>query len=310
MSYVFSARHMPTAGTHAPKPVVFVIGSSGNVGQATVNALSIKYGRKLDIRAGVRRPESVAAFKHLTGVTVVKAEMGKDEDLKMAFKGVKSLLIVTPGAEDRVELALKTGEAAKDAGVEYVVVISCTHAEKQDTLFGKQLYEVEQAILSLNLPAVILRLPWFMENYFNFKDSIKEDLIFHTPADGNKEFQVVCMDDAGSAVAAILASPEKHAGKTYSLVSDRNTFEQVSGAFTRALSREITYMRVSYDEARQSLQQAEVPEWMVEGFLQFYKSVDSGAEQELRGDEHFKEITGKNPTKLLTWMNRYANGFK
>ena len=299
---------MPTAGTHVPKPIVFVIGSSGNVGQATVNALSINYGRKLDIRAGVRRPESVAAFKHLIGVTVVKAEMG--EDLKQVFKGVKCLLIVTPGTENRVELALKTGEAARDAGVEYVVVISGTNVEKQDTLFGKQFYGVEQAILSLNVPTVILRLPWFMENYFSFKDSIKRDLVFRTPADGNKEFQVVCMQDAGSAAAAILASPEKHAGKTYSLVSDRNTFDQVAEALTRALSREITYTRMSYDEGRQSLQEAGVPEWRIEGLMQFYESVDSGTGEELRGDDHFKEITGKNPTKLLTWMNRFANAFK
>ena len=301
---------MPTAGNSQPKPVVFVIGSSGNVGKATVNALSIKYGRKLQIKAGVRRPESVSAFQHLTGVSVVEAVMGEYDKLLELFKGVNTLLIVTPGSEDRVELTLKTAEAAKDAGVEYLVVISGTNAETQDTLFGRQLHEVEQAVLGLELPCTILRLPWFMENYFNFKDSIKKDLIFHTPADANKEFQVVCMNDAGSAAAAILASPEKHAGKVYSIVSDRNTFEQVSEAFTRALSREITYMRVSYDDAKQSLMDMGVPEWIAEGFMDFYMTIDSGAAQSLGGDEHFKEITGKNPTKLFTWMTRFANVFK
>ena len=58
-----------------------------------------------------------------------------------------------------------------------------------------------------------------MENYFSLKDTIKNDLVFHAPADANKEFQVVCMDDAGSAIATVLASPEKHAGRVYSLVS-------------------------------------------------------------------------------------------
>ena len=310
MSYVFSARHMPRAGNLAPKPVVFVIGSSGNVGKATINALSINYGRKLDIRAGVRSPESVAEFKRLTGVTVVKAEMGQCEALKELFKGVKSLLIVTPGTENRVELALKTAEAAKDAGVEFVIVISGAIAENENTLFGKQYHEIEQGILALDVPCVILRLPWFMENYFRFQDSIKNDLVFHAPAVGNKEFQVVCMDDAGSATAVVLASPEKHAGRVYSLVSDRNTFEQVSEAFTRALSREITYMRVSSEETKQGLQQAGLPDWRMEGLLQFYATIDTGDAQALGGDEHFKEITGKNPTKLLTWMNRFANAFK
>ncbi|XP_028403076.1 uncharacterized protein LOC114525829 [Dendronephthya gigantea] len=310
MSYVFSARHMPTAGGSQSKPIVFVIGSSGNVGKATINALSINFGRKLDIRAGVRRPESVSDFKHLTGVTVVKAEMGQCEALLGLFKGVKALLIVTPGTGNRAELVGKTAEAAKSAGVDYIVVISGTTAEKPDTILGKQLCEVEQAVTSLEVPFVILRLPWFMESYFKYKDSIKADLMFHAPVDGGKEFQVVCMDDAGSAAAVVLASPEKHAGKIYTLVSDRNTFEQVSAALTRALSREITYVRMSYEETRQSLQNAGVPELFIEGLLEFYQTIDSGEAQAFGGDEHFKEITGKNPTKLLTWMNRFASAFK
>lgn len=310
MSYVVSACHIPRAGCNQPKPVVFVIGSSGYVGQATINALSINYGRKFDIRAGVRRPESVVKFKNLTGVTVVKAEMGQLEALMEIFKGVNALLIVTPGSQDRAELVQKTAEAAKHAGVTYIVVISGTTVEVQDSLFAKQLYQVEQAVLGVDVPCVILRLSWYMENYFNFKDSVKKDLIFYSPVEASKEFQVVCMDDVGSATSAILASPEKHAGKIYSLVSDRNTFNQVSEIFTRALSRDITYVRVSYDETRQSLLESGLPEWIVEGYLQFYMTVDSGAARELGGDAHFKEITGKNPTKLLTWMNRYANAFK
>ena len=38
------------------KPVVFVIGASGQIGTATVQALSTRFSDKLDIRAGVRNP--------------------------------------------------------------------------------------------------------------------------------------------------------------------------------------------------------------------------------------------------------------
>ena len=50
------------------KPVVFVIGASGNIGSATVQALSAKYSDKVEIRAGVRNPDKADKLKvrHLT----------------------------------------------------------------------------------------------------------------------------------------------------------------------------------------------------------------------------------------------------
>ena len=61
------------------KPVVFVIGATGNIGSATVTALSIRHADKLDIRAGVRNPDKAEKLKGLTGVSVVQAEMGAKE---------------------------------------------------------------------------------------------------------------------------------------------------------------------------------------------------------------------------------------
>ena len=45
------------------KPVVFVIGASGLIGSATVQALSAKYSDKVEIRAGVRNPDKADKLK-------------------------------------------------------------------------------------------------------------------------------------------------------------------------------------------------------------------------------------------------------
>ena len=60
------------------KPVVFVIGASGNAGAATIAALAERYSDKLEIRAGVRNPDKLKAP---AGVTVVHATMGDKENL-------------------------------------------------------------------------------------------------------------------------------------------------------------------------------------------------------------------------------------
>ena len=82
------------------KPVVFVIGASGNVGSATIQALAAKYASRVEIRAGVRNPDKADKLKSIPNVSVVKAEMGTAE-LENTLKGVHSLFIVTPGVINR-----------------------------------------------------------------------------------------------------------------------------------------------------------------------------------------------------------------
>lgn len=111
------------------KPVVFVIGATGNIGCATVTTLAEKYADKVEIQGGVRNPDKADKLKEIAGITVVKAEMGAKDQLVKTFKGVSALFIVTPSVVDRAELAIATAEAAKEAGVKAVVVVSMIMAD-------------------------------------------------------------------------------------------------------------------------------------------------------------------------------------
>ena len=124
------------------KPVLFVIGASGNIGKATLGALSAKYAEKFNIHAGVRNPGKSEELSKLPGVSVVQAEMGNDK-LKETLKGVDALYIVTPGAENRAPLTLATAQAAKVAGVKFLLVVSVATAELKNTIFGRQLSEID-----------------------------------------------------------------------------------------------------------------------------------------------------------------------
>ncbi len=55
-----------------------------------------------------------------------------------ALKHVDSVFIVTPGGtENRGEIALGAAKACKRAGVKFVVLLSVTAADHQDTIFGR-----------------------------------------------------------------------------------------------------------------------------------------------------------------------------
>lgn len=293
------------------KPVVFVIGASGNVGKATVKALSATYGRKLDIKAGVRQPGKATDMSSLVGVTVVEAVMGQKEKLKETLKDVNALYIVCPGTENRAELSIATAEAAKEAGVKHILVLSVATADLTDTIFGKQFNEIETAVSGLGVPYTFLRLPLFIDNYFAYQGTVKDQSAFYGPVEPNKPYTPVAVEDAGSAASVILSSPEKHAGKTYTVVSDRHTFGGVAEAFTKGLSRDVKYVRVPYEDAKAAFMQMGFPEWQTDGIMELYKLIDSGSpvtNQESLND--FTEITGKKPTSLCTWVMRVATAFK
>ena len=294
------------------KPVVFVIGASGNIGAATVAALSSKYADKVEIRAGVRNPESADKLKGLNGVTLVAAEMGGDRDkLVSTLKGVDALFIVTPGTKARAELSIATAEAARDAGVKFLLVVSVLTADLTDTIFGAQFAKLESTISGLGVTYAFLRLPLFTDNYWGFKDTIKSQSTFYGPIDPSKPFTPVLVADAGNAAAAILSNPTGHANRTYNLVSDRHTLSEVAAIFSEALGRQVQYVQVPFEAAKQALLQMGFPEWQADGVLELDKLINGGSPVTNQGDlGQYTAITGEKPTDIRTWIGAVKGAFQ
>ena len=293
------------------KPVVFVIGASGQIGSATVQALSTRFSDKLDIRAGVRNPDKADKLKGFKGVTVVRAEMGVKGELINTFKGVDALYIVTSGTENRAELTITTAEAAKEAGVKHILVVSLCSADNPNTVFGKQFTEIEVGISKLGVSYVILRLPWFLENFLADTSTIRESSQFYLPVDPTKHIPFIAVEDAGVASAVILADPKKHTNKTYDIVSNRHSLGDVAAAFTEALGKEVKYVLVQYEDIKKTLLGAGMPQWRVEGMLGYLKLVDGGLEgADVPEIGDFERITGEKPTSLKEWVAKVKDTFK
>lgn len=291
------------------KPVVFVIGATGQVGTSTVTNLAAKYADRVEIKAGVRNLENAGKIKFIDGVSLVQATMG-DEGLLQVLSGVDTLLIVTPSSENQAELAVSTAELAKKAGVKQVVVVSVLVADIADTVIGSQFREIEEKISKLGIPYTIIRLPFFTENYWAFRDTIANQGIIYCPADPEKPYTPVAIEDVGNATAAILVDPSSYANRVLNVVSDRQTFNEVAKGFSAALGKEIKYVQVPYDEAKKPLLDIGLPEWQVQEVLELYKLIDSSNPVMWNSDTGvFRQITGSHPTDLKHWLAKYAEAF-
>ena len=65
--------------------------------------------------------------------------------------------------QDRAALTINGINAAKDASVPFLLVLSVPTAG-QDTVFGRQFGEIEEAATSSGVPTTLLRLPLFTDN--------------------------------------------------------------------------------------------------------------------------------------------------
>lgn len=284
------------------KPLVFVIGASGKVGTATVQALAEKYSTRVEIRAGTRKPDTTH-LRDIPGITVVHAEVGKREELVDTLRGVHALYIVTPSSENRDTLTISTAEAAKEAGVKRILVASELGADLSHTVLGKEFGKIEKAVSTLGIPFTFLRLPFFIDDMkASFKASIKERAEFSSLVEGNKTFTGAVVADMGKASAAILCEPtEKHVSKTYEMISDRFTFDDVAKAFSEALKKKVTYKYEPFN--RQAKLALGIPERAVNIMEQWSLLINGGCTVYTAPElGHYQQITGEEPTSMKSWV--------
>ena len=294
------------------KPTVFVLGCSGSIGSATVKALSSKFSGKLNILAGTRDPTSdkVAPLQSLPGVTVLQADMNDKEALRDLLTDVTSLFIVTP--TNGFKLAIGAAEVAKLSGVKHILTVSVLTVELTDTIYGKQYGELESSVQHLEVPYTLIRLAPFVENYWAYQRSIQQKSSFSTPADPTKPFSAVVVEDAGKAAAAIMAESEKHYGKTYKLISNCHTLNDLAATFSEVLGKEVKYERISYEDYRRRLiEVVGFGEEDADGIIEIYRLTDKECPLTNEKDlSHFTKITGEEPTSLKEWVTGVAPAFK
>ncbi|XP_054765930.2 uncharacterized protein LOC129272865 [Lytechinus pictus] len=293
------------------KRVVFVFGCSGNVGGATIRALSSQFGDKLDIKAGVRESSMAKAssLQELPGVTVVSAAMGDKENLVSTLKGVDVMFVTVPPTEDRGDISIRTMEAGKQAGVKHVIVVSFP-AVDLDIMFGRQIKPIESAAKSLGMTYTILRLPMFVDNLFMAKDGIVGQSKIYSPMESDKPYCPVVVNDIGVAAATIMTSYEKHENTTYTLTSTRFTYRELAVLFSEALGREIVHVQVPYEAGKQACVDVGMPEWQGEGAMDLVRLVNEGSPAaDIADMGDFKKITGKDPTDIKTWVYQVKDAF-
>ena len=285
--------------------VILVTGATGNVGSTLIPNL-IAMGAT--VRALVR-DESRAQGLRDQGVEVVIGDLDKPETLDAAFGGVDKVFLLTPPNPNQVAQARNGIAAAKRAGSPHIIRLSA-HAVKDMPgalpRVSAQHGEIDTELKASGLPYTILRPHNFMQNTFMAAQTVASDGAMYMPLKEGK-FGMIDLRDIVDVAAKVLTE-DGHEGKTYALTGPASiSYHDVAAGLSKALGKEVKYVDVPPEAAREAMVGMGLPEWIVGALTEYNKAFSEGS-----GDfttNEFEEITGHPARSYETFARDFSQAF-
>ncbi|MFI6296546.1 NmrA/HSCARG family protein [Nonomuraea sp. NPDC050790] len=217
--------------------LVLVTGATGNQGGAAARHL---LARGWAVRALVRDPDKPAAQAlRDQGAELIRGDLDDPASLRTAMRGAYGVFSVQALAYEPATLAAEVrqgksvADIAHDSGVAHLVYSSVGGAERETGIdHFESKAEIERHILTLGLPATILRPVFFMNNLLHYADVAGERLLA-LPVKPDKPMQLIASDDIGIFVADAFDNPEQFIGRQLELAGDELTFPEIAEIYER-----------------------------------------------------------------------------
>lgn len=229
-----------------------VLGGTGNVGSALVRIL-LEQGQPVTVVT--RRPEARAALE-ARGARVAIADIRDAQQLRQVLRTGERAFLLNPPADpatDTVAEERRTVNAILDAvrgsALDKVVAQSTCGARPGDGEGDLNvLYEFEQGLADLDVPASVVRGAYYMSNWDAALETARSDGVVHTLYPSDFALPMVAPADLGRVAAQLITSPPDDAGIHEVEGPERYTPADVAAAFAEALGRSVEAVVVPREE--------------------------------------------------------------
>ena len=222
------------------QPVVLVLGATGRTGSHLVQLLEQDPGPdNLEIRVALRKPEQAHTFRE-RGISTVHLDLDNLATYQSALQGVQRLFMITGYTVDMLSQGKNLTDAAKEAGVEYIVHVGTFHqpGRPQTKLIRHYIWHqlIETYIATSGLAWTHLHPNAFMQNFFGAVQDGKLHMFF-----GHQRVGLVDCFDLARVAAAALREPNKHQAQRYFLSVEALTMTEAAQILSDELNQSITY---------------------------------------------------------------------
>ncbi|KXX67082.1 NAD(P)H-binding protein [Flammeovirga sp. SJP92] len=277
---------------------IIVLGATGNIGQAVLQHLQ---DSNVEVFAGVRKEADFDKVNRYNA-TPILVDFTDQESLDKALKGKDRVFLVTPLMQNPEAVTEKVLQSAQKNNVKHIVRSTAAGADSNGQIqMARWAGNSEDLIKASSLNFTILRPYNFVQNYINYYgQTIKDYNGFYIP-NGDAELSLLDVSDLGE-IAAIALTSEEHYGKTYELSGLKYSNDKIANIISDTLGRKISYIDVPEDQARESMLENQMPEWLVDAMMELNYIIKQGWSAGY--GEDYKNITGKEYTSAETYFER------
>ncbi|XXJ18205.1 NmrA family NAD(P)-binding protein [Desulfovibrio caledoniensis] len=236
---------------------IFIAGAAGNIGSALIDTLP----DKAEIVAGVRSPEKGEALK-ARGVEARVFDFGDKDSMVAAMAGCDRMFLVVPMLEKMTRFGRLAVDAAKEAGIGYIVRSSAYGASSDaHWRLGRKNGMIDQFVEDSKIPFTVLRPNSFMQNFSTvLADMIKSGTI----ALAEEDYKVSYIDvrDIAACAARLLADNEGYTDSFYALTGPQGlTLTDVAETIGSEAGVKVAYTPIEEEAYIEGLDRAGVAEW-------------------------------------------------
>lgn len=281
---------------------VFVTQATGQTGVHTIRMLTEKAG-DMEVYAGLNKAARMAAahedmLKRMSNVHCVSVEPTDPAAIAEQLRDVEELfLIPSATAEDKVAGARAYIDAAKRAGVKFVLLLSVLHPDAEGYAWGAQFHQIERYLHESGIPWTIVRSNFYSQYLTLFRGPISRGVL-PLPI-GNGRFSPIDVTDVAAFARHILRDPSSYRYSTYDLTGPKAmSGPEIAESLSRTLGHPVKFEDVSSDEAMRCLAENNIPEHETRGFRQFFELTKKSSKFDMASTFYFKSILNREPHGL------------
>jgi uncharacterized protein YbjT (DUF2867 family) len=196
-------------------------------------------------------------------------------------------------------------DAIKRAGTNPFIVRHSAYGTDGSRLI-QQINEVDNAIQGSGIPWTSIKPTFFMQNMMMASPSIQNGgQIYWDWADG-KAGMIDIRDVADSAFGALTGKAEQ--GKEYILTGPESiSMHDVAASFAKVLGKEINYVAVPHEAAKESMMGMGFPEFIVDGYIELNHGFTEGYANTTTGN--VEALSGHSPRSIDDFTKDFKGNF-
>lgn len=287
------------------KHTLLITGATGSTGRAATNLL---LDRGFPVRAFVHREDARSSKLAESGAEIVVGDLHDFHSVRRALEGVQRAYFVHPIDPGIAQATVQFAQAAREAGVEFIVNMSQKSARREAKSNAALQHWLSERVFDWSgTPVAHLRPTYFAEWLLYMRRMIGEGRM-SVPFGTTGRHAPIAAEDQGAVIAAILADPTGHAGQVYPLFGPVEfTAPEIAEIVGESLGKTVRYEKITATQWAREVRGQDAPflaQHLDEVAIDHHDGVFAGT------NDIVERIGGRSPMSLAAFIEKHRAVFQ